>query len=232
MKLKMLEVLQLDDTYTCRNEGGSGSIGSASHYQQAAGTTTLALPGAGIPTIACESNLMGQMGKFADFFMNGMKQMQESNFEMMKQLIGGSSRGELNLRGATQHDLELMMGETPNRRFSQDRPYRRNALGDGRASADRDGQHEGQEPGGENREEPREPPRTPASIERPAQAEPQTAPTEPQRTQSPPVLTDTPQTPLPSQSRPREKPSVTSIMKALDERKEDRAKETADKKAK
>jgi hypothetical protein len=237
VKLKMLEVLQLDDSYTCRNQGGSGCVGSAIHYQQASQSTALAIVGAP-PGDA--NNMLGQIGQFAEFMMQGMKQMQEQNFQMMRHFVGGSTRGESSLNDATQQGLDQLVGETPSRNFRKDLPCRRNAfpsLGNGAdesASSSRvekcAGPSRAVERESSNVEE-----RAAPHVEKraaPSPVEEREAPiVEERHTQSLAIVPVVGIEQTPPSNRAT-KPSIDTIMKALDSRSKDRAKESAEKRSK
>jgi len=201
-KINMLGALHFDLTYTCRNGGGSGTGRSSS--------------GNAHPKVSLlEDNGMSQMQTFASFMMSGMKQIQDSNAQMIQQLIHGPARGEAQLAGATQVRLQGLVQDTP-------RPYHRQALPAPptdlilrRASS----------LGPEIEDVPEDPPElalgegalpvVPAAVE---------GVVAPRREAALATPTDEhPDGRSPTATRPRTKPSIESIMIAMDERKKQRA---------
>ena len=100
-RLNMAEVLMFNNTYSCRNGGNSG------HAPHTPGIVQLT------PT-------MPPLQQMADFMFNGMKQLQESNLQMVQQMCGQASGAF----GQGQAGLLRMTGGPP---FGKQVPYRRDA---------------------------------------------------------------------------------------------------------
>ena len=84
-RMNMIDVIQFDNTYTCRNEGGNGvSCGSRGNGVGCGSQMQVAVQ----PQTANDPNLIDQMNTFASFMMKGLKQIQDSNMQMFSQLVG------------------------------------------------------------------------------------------------------------------------------------------------
>jgi len=104
-KLKMMKVIEVDRSYTCRNGGGSLYSG-----RSVAARDQLCQ----VPKVAIgDMSMMSGLRQMADFMMTGMKQLQEQNLDFVQRALL-SSHGENTRQGGTmQSSLRSIVDKTP-----------------------------------------------------------------------------------------------------------------------